>query len=144
MQTNSYLPVCRVQRPASFLLWIGSVALLLVCLTMTGPIRADPSDDTEAAIQHLLSYVRQSGLVFVRNFNNYDSEEAARHISKKYSYFREKIVTPEDFVELCASKSLLTGKAYLVIDDQEQELPTRDWLLIELAAYRTRNGQVDE
>ncbi len=144
MQAYSYLPGCRVQPLASFLLWSGLVSLLLVCLTMTGPIRADPSNDTEAAIQHLLSYVRQSGLVFVRNFNNYTSEEAAQHISKKYSHFREKIVTPEDFVELCASKSLLTGKAYLVIDDQEQKLPTRDWLLIELAVYRTRNGQVGE
>ncbi len=144
MQADSYLPGYRVQPPASFLLRIGPVALLLVGLTMTGLTRADPSDNTEAAIQHLLSYVRQSGLVFVRNFNTYTSEEAARHISKKYSHFREEIVTPEDFVELCATKSLLTGKAYLVIDDQEQELTTRDWLLIELAAYRTRNGQVGE
>ena len=37
--------------------------------------------------------------------------EAAEHINKKYRHFRDDIDTPEKFIELCATGSLMTGKA---------------------------------
>lgn len=144
MQTEHNLPGNRYQPPAPVLSRFGAIALLLVCLTMTGLSQAEPNDEAETAIQHLLNYVRQSDLVFVRNSSDHDSTEAAKHISEKYAHFKDDIVTPEEFIELCASKSLLTGKVYLVIDNQGREIATRDWLLAELAAYRTRNGKVDQ
>ena len=144
MQSDHNLTDNRYQPPASYLLRIGFLGLLLVCLTMTGVSRAEPNDEAETPIQHLLNYVRQSDLVFVRNSSDHDSTEAAKHISEKYAHFKDDIVTPEEFIELCASKSLLTGKVYLVIDKQGREFATRDWLLTELAAYRIRNGKVDQ
>lgn len=144
MKTDGDLSNDRCQPHAPFLSRIGAITLLLVCLAVTGSSRAGPSDEAEVAIQHLLNHVRRSDLVFVRNFNNHSSAEAAEHISEKYDHFREKIATPEDFIDLCASKSLLTGKAYLLVDERGREVATRDWLLIELAAYRIRNSQVGE
>ena len=138
-------PLCnRFQPTAPYLLRMALFGLFLMCFAMTGLGRAEPNGEAEAAIQHLLDYVRQSDLVFVRNSDEHDSSEAAKHISEKYAHFRDEIATPEEFIQLCASKSLLTGKAYVVIDKQGREIATRDWLLTELAAYNTRNDQANQ
>jgi hypothetical protein len=60
-------------------------------------------------------------------------------MKKKYRYFREDIATAEDFIELCATKSLLSGEPYLVIDRQGNESRTSDWLRAELAAWQARS-----
>lgn len=90
----------------------------------------------ERTNEYLLSRVQQSGLTFVRNDNKYDGASAAEHIRRKYDYFRERIHTPEDFIELTASRSLVSGRDYLVILPDGTTLPLRQWLLDELAAYR--------
>ena len=61
--------------------------------------QAAPLDKT---IQHLIAYVAHSDLTFVRNSAEYTGKEASEHIQKKYAHFRDKIATPEDFIELCA------------------------------------------
>jgi len=48
-------------------------------------------------------------------WKSYSSEAAAEHARTKYRYFRSQIETPEDFIRLCATKSLISGKPYLVV-----------------------------
>jgi len=112
------------------------ITLALCLLLASGPSSAAPSVQTEQTIRHLIGYVSGSGLTFVRNTSEYTPDEAAEHMLKKYRHFRDDINTPEDFIELCASKSLMSGKPYLVIDSQGNPLPTGDWLRAELAAYQ--------
>jgi hypothetical protein len=73
----------------------------------------------------------------MRNAHGHTPQEAATHLEKKYRYFRDDIETPEDFIELCATRSLLSGKPYRVIDRQGNTTSTSDWLKAELAAYRS-------
>jgi hypothetical protein len=40
--------------------------------------------------------------------------DAAKHMQAKYDYFKKELVTAEDFIERCASRSEVTGQAYRV------------------------------
>jgi hypothetical protein len=116
----------------------GRVMAVFVLLA-AGPADSQPSVPVEQTIRHLIAYVSGSDLRFVRNATEYTPLEAAAHMKKKYRYFREDIATAEDFIELCATKSLLSGEPYLVIDRQGNESRTSDWLRAELAAWQARS-----
>ena len=105
---------------------IYRVAVLLTAwlLVMPAAVHSTQNDDTDQAIRHLVNYVSGSGLVFVRNSSTYTSGEAAEHMNKKYQHFKADIRTAEDFIELCASKSILSGKPYLVIDRDGNKVRT--------------------
>lgn len=90
----------------------------------------------DKAVQHLIAHVAMSDLTFIRNNDQFTGKEAADHMQKKYAYFREKIKTPEDFIELCATRSLLSGKPYLVINEKGAKITANEWLRTELVAYR--------
>ena len=115
------------------------ITLALSLLLATTPARSTPTEQTEQTIRHLIGYVSGSDMTFVRNAREYTPHEAAEHMLKKYRHFRDDIETAGDFIELCASKSLLSGKPYRVIDRQGNALPTSDWLRTELAAWQARN-----
>lgn len=117
---------------------MAGIALTLVLLLAAAPARGAPTAQTEQTIQHLIGYVSRSDMRFVRNTSEYTASEAAEHMLKKYRHFRDDIETPEDFIALCATKSLLSGKPYRVIDRQGHVLPTSDWLRAELAAWQVR------
>jgi hypothetical protein len=110
-----------------------------VLLLAAGPASSQPSGQAEQAIQHLIAYVSGSDLRFVRNASEYTPPEAAAHMDKKYRHFRDDIETADDFIELCATQSLLSGKPYLVIDRQGREHRTSDWLRAELAAWQAHS-----
>ena len=117
--------------------------LTLLVLLLTAPVSAaaQQSQDLDTTIQHLITYVRESDVTFERNISRHDSVEAAAHIEKKYQHFRDDIDTPEQFIERCATASLVTGKQYLIIDSQGDEIPAGEWLNTELARYRLQNAQ---
>ena len=112
---------------------------LAICLLL-GPALAwsEPTARADATIRHLINHVAGSDMRFVRNDSEYTPEEAASHMQKKYRHFRDDIDTLEDFIELCASKSLLSGEPYRVIDPKGNERNTSDWLRNELAIYQAR------
>ena len=115
------------------------VGILLTAFFLLHPclLRGEPIPVNETVL-HLISYVSASGFTFIRNSSEHTAVEAADHMNKKYLHFREDIRTAEDFIELCATKSLLSGKPYLVVNDQGEQLRTSDWLRAELADYQAR------
>jgi hypothetical protein len=91
------------------------------------------------SVEYLLSYIRSSNLTFVRNGNTFSSDIAAEHIKHKYEYNKKDIHSAEDFIELAATKSSLTGEPYLVNIGDGTSKPVADWLAEELARYRKSN-----
>ena len=83
--------------------------------------------NAENVYAYLIEEVAKSHLTFTRNGVEYSSEEAANHIRKKYEYFKSQIKSPEDFIHVCASKSLVSGKSYLVSTAQGK-IPVETWL----------------
>jgi hypothetical protein len=123
-----------------WLLCLVTLSLLLVSAPriMAGTLIQEP----ELTIQFLITYVKDSDVVFERNFNSYNAVEAAEHIENKYRHFKDEIDTPEQFIELCATRSLMTGKLYLVVTEQGEQIPAGEWLNSVLAAYRLQGEQV--
>lgn len=101
--------------------------LLLSCFTAHGGEPGSQRETTEKVFAYLIDQVAQSHLTFTRNGTEYSSQEAAAHIKNKYEYFKSRIESPEDFIHLCASKSFVSGKPYLVSTAQGK-IPVEKWL----------------
>ena len=99
-----------------------------------GQLRAAESLDD--SIKFLLDYVAKSDATFVRNGQKHTPQEAANHIKAKYEHFKSEIKTPEDFIRLSASKSLLTGQPYLVRTADGKEMHLDAWLTEALKKHR--------
>ncbi len=108
----------------------------IVFLLFSVPVFADVPPGQKLEIDHLLNFVEHSTCRMSRNGKSYDGVDAVAHIKKKYAYFKDKIQTTEQFIELSATKSTLSGKYYMVQCGDGKQLRTRDWLLGELGAYR--------
>ncbi len=115
---------------------LSSIAMALFLLLFVSVVYSQPNSKAEQTIQHLLNRVSNSSLIFVRNNQQHSARDAAEHINSKYQHFKDDIKTPEDFIDKCASKSLLSGRYYQVIDKLGNTIRTRDWLMAELVAYR--------
>ena len=117
--------------------------LLLATILLIGvaprAMAGQQTENIEATVQYLISYVKEADVIFQRNSTRYTGNEAAEHINRKYQHFKDDIDTPEKFIELCASGSMMTGRPYLIITKQGEQLPASEWLNTELAIYRLRN-----
>ena len=128
--------------PEHVFYWLLLLTLPFALLLMaSNSAAAQQAEDLDATIEHLITYVKDSGVTFKRNFSSHDSVEAAEHIEKKYQHFKDEIDTPEKFIELSATASLVTGKKYMVITKQDEEIPAGMWLNAELDRYRLQQGQ---
>ena len=116
-----------------------TVSLAVLFLLFPYLLRGEQIDSLDDTVQHLIRHVSESGLIFIRNAEVHTAVEAAEHMSKKYRHFRRDIETAEDFIELCASRSLLSGQPYLVINKEGKQIKTSEWLRAELANYSSHH-----
>ena len=111
------------------------VALALIGLLIF-PARVPAEESLNQTIDYLLDYVAKSDATFIRNGQTHTPTEAVNHIKAKYEHFKSEITTPEDFIRLSASKSLLTGQPYLVRTADGKEMHLSDWLTEALKQHR--------
>jgi len=109
--------------------------LLLFFLFFGNVVSASENED----IQYLLSFIRSSDCVFIRNGDEHPSKEASEHLEMKYNHVKKRIHTAEDFIDKIASKSSLSRKQYTV-QCGEVLLPTKQWLEEALKSHRTTTG----
>ena len=118
------------------------IGIFLLSALMCGPAAlAEPlaeMNDASETIQYLLAFVKNSECRFFRNDKEHTTGEAASHMQRKYEHFKDKIKTPEDFIRLTATKSLMTGKLYYVRLKDGKKLTSEAWLLQALEAYRQK------
>jgi hypothetical protein len=82
---------------------------------LASPAHATPSASEQKIIERLIQRIAKKGtMLFIRNDKEYDAAEAAKHLQAKFDHFKERIVTAEDFIELCATRSEVTGQPYKV------------------------------
>lgn len=98
------------------------IAVIAIVLTATMIFAEDtrPRKNTDETIVYLLAFVAKSDCTFIRNDQSYTDTQASRHMQDKRRYFKDQIVTPEDFIRLAATKSLQTGQPYMVRLRQKQ------------------------
>jgi hypothetical protein len=112
--------------------------VLLTALASGRPILAD--DTTEREIDYLLTFVENSGCIFVRNDTEHDAADAADHLRLKYSRGRRYVNSAEQFIDRLASESSWSGKPYTVTCDGRTETAGA-WLHRALADYRESGDQ---
>ena len=117
---------------------------LLACAIVAGAAAAPLSPAARAEIDVLMSKLEASGCEFNRNGNWYSGAEARLHLLRKLKYFEDKglVQSTEQFIELAASSSSVTGKPYLVRCGDGVPVQTRNWLLSQLQIMRTAEARV--
>jgi hypothetical protein len=115
-------------------LMIAAIATFLAVTTVIAEdTRPRENDET---ISYLLTFVATSDCTFIRNGQAYNGRQASMHMQDKRRYFKNQIVTPEDFIRLAATKSLQTGQPYMVRTKDGQELRCDEWMKSILKGYR--------
>ena len=109
------------------------IALIFFSAATGQMCAAESLDDS---IHYLLDYVAKSNATFIRNGQTHTAQEAADHIKAKYEHFKKEIKTPEDFIRLSASKSLLSGQPYQVRTPDGKEMRLDAWLTDALKKHR--------
>lgn len=115
---------------------VGLMLLVISCLPLAA--RAD-MDQTPHEIQHLMDYIARSQCRFIRNGKTYDAEAAQAHIQRKYDHVRRRVRTTEDFIDLAASRSSVSGEPYRV-QCGARTLLCAEWLRAELEHLRQQEG----
>src|SRR5207245_7403030 len=91
--------------------WLVRVFILLLICNAVPARTAEPLEQT---IAFLLHRIETADATFIRNGEAHTPQEAVAHVRAKYEHFKAQIKTPEDFIRLAATKSLLTAQPYLV------------------------------
>jgi hypothetical protein len=118
------------------------VAGLLPMLGLVGAsvCWAEPPARVLLEVNFLLDDVEASRCDFYRNGTWHGSQAAQAHLRSKYQALagRDLIDTTEQFIEKAASKSSLSGQAYLVRCKGGPAMTSNQWLRDELANFRAR------
>lgn len=97
---------------------------------------ADVPPGQVVEVEYLIKFVRNADCRMERNGEFYSGVEVTAHILNKYDYYREEINSTEEFIELSASKSVISGKPYVAHCNKGEPVNVRIWLLKELQRYR--------
>jgi len=116
---------------------ILSIAILLFSTSYA----ADSKEITAKEIQHLFDYLKNSDCEFNRNGKWYNTEEAMKHINKKYQYLIKKdlINSAEQFIDRAASESSMSGKPYMIKCGEAEPIKSSVWFKSELTRFREKN-----
>ncbi|MFK7967517.1 MAG: DUF5329 family protein [Burkholderiaceae bacterium] len=119
--------------------WPLRVFIVLFCINVASPALAAASRDTVSEeVAALLSGLSASTCLFYRNGRWHEGPAAATHLQRKFDYIAERrtLQSTEEFIELGASESSFSGRAYQVRCGQAEPQSSQSWLLIELAKLR--------
>ena len=119
----------------------GAILALLASPSFaTGP---ESRPHAEQEIDALLSWVGDSGCLFIRNDSEHSAEEAEQHLRSKYKRGRKYAATPELFIDRLASRSSWSAEPYRVqcsgADGTAIESLSSAWLQSGLRKIRSKD-----
>jgi hypothetical protein len=105
---------------------------------------AGVSNPVQIEIRQLLAILADSGCEFNRNGNWYSGEKAGQHLARKLDYIEQRgtLKSTEQFIELAATKSSMSGRAYQVRCATSAPVPSHAWLLEALRKMRSERNAV--
>ncbi len=113
--------------------------LPLLALVAGLPVFGAMSPNEE--IEHLLKYMATlKGATFVRNGVSYSAAEAEAHLRQKWAFVGARITSADDFITFCATKSSISGRAYLIHYADGHEEPSALVLRSELLRSRAKSA----
>ncbi len=114
-------------------LWICLLAGISLAAPATAPVRAE--------IDALLAALQTSGCEFQRNGSWHGAAEARTHLLRKLEYIEKRSTLPsaEKFIEMAASSSSASGRAYEVRCNGAVQ-PSAQWFGKQLQKIRAPGG----
>jgi hypothetical protein len=121
---------------------IVCLLVFLGCLSASfvAPVYAQEQKTARAEIEQLLERLEKSGCQFNRNGSWHTSAEAKQHLLSKLEYLEKKkqAQSSEQFIELAATKSSMSGQAYQVRCANKASVNSSLWLSTELVVLRQK------
>jgi hypothetical protein len=115
-------------------LLIAVFAFLTLC---SGVVSARDTGEIKK-IDFLISSVENlKGTKFIRNGSEYTGKEAAEHLRMKLKNAGKRVQTAEDFIRLCASKSYISGKPYMVRTSDGKSIKSEEYFREKLKEYNS-------
>jgi hypothetical protein len=74
------------------------------------------------------------GAIFIRNGSEHNGKEAAEHLRMKLQN-AVVVKTADDFIRLCASKSMITGKPYMIRLSDGKTMKSEEYFREKLKEY---------
>lgn len=116
--------------------------VLTALMALNAPVLAGPTPaPVRAEIDAMLIRLEASGCRFLRNGSWHDGARAREHLLDKLEYIEKRgtVQSAEQFIELAASRSSLSGRAYQVGCGAQAPVPSQQWLTEQLG--RVRGGR---
>jgi len=100
------------------------------------------SPQVRAEIDALLARLQSSGCEFNRNGSWHSASDAKAHLLSKLEQLegRSAVQSTEQFIDLAASTSSVTGTPYLVKCGSAMQVPSGTWLHMQLRSIRPLAG----
>ena len=132
-----------MRQPTTYLVTVMYAAVLCCALLMPARTHAQTTKplSEDEKIESLIRAVDQlKDATFVRNGKDYDCHAAAKHMRDKWEHGKDQIKSAKDFIEKAASKSLASGKPYLIKFKDGREVESGAFLAEELKKLEGANS----
>ena len=86
--------------------------LLLLAAALPAFGQGVPATETQRIEQLIRSVEQLSDARFIRNGSAHDAAAAGQHLRRKWREAGSRVKTAQQFIELCASRSSVTGRPY--------------------------------
>ena len=115
----------------------ATVAFALFLMSVAG-LAAPTAAPVRAEIDALLARLETSGCRFGRNDEWYAGADAKAHLLRKLEYIEKygTITTAQQFIDVAATKSSVSGAPYVVQCANAAAVPSGAWLTAQLQALR--------
>ena len=114
------------------------VTAFVILAIFSGAVSAQDNIEKKK-IEFLISSVENlKGAKFIRNGSEYDDgKAAAAHLRMKLQKAGGYVQTADDFIKLCASKSFLTGKPYMIRSSNGKTIKAEEYFREKLKEYNS-------
>jgi hypothetical protein len=112
------------------------VTAVVILALFSGTVSAQNNIEKKK-IEFLISSIENlKGAKFIRNGTEYDDgKAAAAHLRMKLQNAGGYVQTADDFIRLCASKSFLTGKPYMIRSSNGKTITSEEYFREKLKEY---------
>jgi hypothetical protein len=112
------------------------VTAFVILAIFSGAVSAQDNIEKKK-IEFLISSVENlKGAKFIRNGSEYDGKEAAKHLRMKLQS-AVVVQTADDFIRLCASKSYISGKPYIIRLSDGKTIKSEEYFREKLKEYNS-------